>query len=114
MFIAEIGTLHSIWATYFNENSILFSWELNCADKDIVRAYNIKYCVVADFDKKLCLENEVFELFNASNNQNTNLYQISNLKPYKIYNISIALISINGRSGAFSKPIMIRTLEGCE
>ena len=89
---------------------------MNCADKDIVSAYNIKYCIVADFDKNLCLENENYEMFNVSNDdqKNTNLYQISNLKPYKIYNISIALISISGRSGAFSKPIMIRTLEGCE
>ncbi|XP_070497818.1 cytokine receptor isoform X3 [Chironomus tepperi] len=109
----EIGTLHSIWATYFNENSILFNWELNCADKDIVSVYKIKYCVVADFDKKLCLEDEIYEMFKVNNNnKNTNLYQITNLKPYKIYNISISLISISGRSGAFSKPIMIRTLEG--
>lgn len=114
-YIPDIGTLHSIWSKYVDEFSIVFEWKLNCVDKDIVSAYNVQYCVVVDFDNNLCLENHFNEIFNASNViYNSNLYEIKNLKPYRKYKISIALISTSGHVGAFSKPIFVKTLEGCE
>ncbi|KAG5679709.1 hypothetical protein PVAND_009259 [Polypedilum vanderplanki] len=106
----EIGVLRSIWSRFVTEHFILLEWKLNCADKDIVYGYNITYCIIADYDRNLCMENPKHEII-LDNHDNRNIYQISSLKPYKQYNISVAMISTSERTGAFSTPITIRTLE---
>lgn len=106
----EIGIVRSMWSQYVSESSISLEWKLNCADKDIIYGYNISYCIVADYDSSLCIESPTYEIF-YDNHSSRKVYQILSLKPYKQYNISIALISLSERSGAFSAPITIRTLE---
>lgn len=111
----EIGTLNSLWTKYILENTIQLEWSVNCADKDIISAYHIGYCVVANFNSDICLSNETFEDFDVNGDEQfLNKYLLTNLKPYKIYKVSISLISTSGRYGVLSKPLWIKTLEGSE
>jgi hypothetical protein len=102
-----------MWSQYVTEHFISLEWKLNCADKDIVYGYNVSYCIVADNDRNVCMENPKHEVI-FDNHDSRNVYQVSSLKPYKQYNISVALISTSERIGAFSIPITVRTLEACK
>lgn len=98
-----------------SENAILFKWKLNCADKDIVAGYNISYCNVADYDRNVCLGIPYYEFIHANDkNEHGSAHKIASLKPYQQYNISVALISSSKRMGAFSSPIIARTMEACK
>lgn len=70
--------------------------------------------MVADYDKTKCLETLHYDVIHQKGIENIKSYQISSLRTYKLYNISIALISTSNHLGAFSKPIIKRTMEACK
>lgn len=95
------------------EHSITLQWQLNCVDEPIVAKYNITYCPVDEPSVKCdepsvnCLEPM---LWNEATGNDLRQFEIVNLKSYKYYRISIALLS-NSRHGVFKAPLCIRTLE---
>lgn len=70
--------------------------------------------MVADYDKTECLETSHYDAIHQNDIDHIRSYQISSLRTYKLYKISIALISISNHLGVFSKPITIRTMEACK
>lgn len=103
-----------MWTNNIGENEITFEWKLNCADQDIVFGYNISYCILAEHNKNQCIEAFENEIFFVNNDTSIHNYQLASLRAYKLYNISIALISTSNRMGSFNNPITVRTMEGCK
>jgi hypothetical protein len=111
--LIEIGSINSLWGNPKSECSIKLHWKLNCPDTDITAGFNISYAIVNEFDSRIIHDEPEFYVVFMSENINNEL-ELFGLKPYHKYKISIALISISNRVGAFSSPITVRTMEACE
>lgn len=100
-----------MWSSVASERSITVHWKLNCADEPIVAGYNFTYCLLDDDDPTKCAErmNEKIELL--GNVSEMNQFSILGLKSYRLYNVSISLMS-HSRLGILKAPISVRTLEG--
>ena len=111
MISTEIGQVHSMWSSVTNEHSITIHWKLNCADDPIVVGYNITYCLLDEKASDICSEPSLSEIIILDEDDEIHRHEIVNLKSYKLYNISVALMS-HSRLGIPKSPITVRTLEG--
>lgn len=100
-----------MWSSVSVERSITIHWKLNCADDPIVVGYNITYCLLDDKNYDKCSEPSLSEVVILSEDDEMYQYEIANLKSFKLYNISVALMS-HTRLGVPKSPITVRTLEG--
>lgn len=105
---SEIGQIHSLWSNVITDHSITLQWELNCVDEPIVAGYNITYCPVESSNH--CTEPM---LWTITMGNELRQFEIPNLKSYKHYKISVALLS-HLRHGVYKTPIYVRTLESGE
>lgn len=95
------------------ENEITLMWQLNCVDDPIVKGYNISYCVLDSSNLDVCNEAIMNDVVVLDDDEERSHHVISNLKSYKLYNVSIALMSVT-RLGPSTFPITVRTLEAGE
>lgn len=108
----EIGKIPSVWEDgKIKDTSIDIAWDLNCADEDIVKGYNISYCLMSSYLKH-CDQPPVYHVILLGDELNFKKQRLTSLKPYTRYNISVAMISTSNRMGPFSKSILVQTMEG--
>lgn len=100
-----------MWSSVAIERSITVHWKLNCADEPIVAGYNFTFCLLDDDEPTKCAERAISEIEILGNDSEMNQFSILGLKSYRLYNISIALLS-HSRLGILKAPITVRTLEG--
>lgn len=110
-FSLEIGQVHSVWSSVYNENAITLHWKLNCVDEPIVMGYNITYCSIDDTSSSMCNETAHSSIIILNENEELNQFEILKLKSYRLYSVTIALMSLN-RLGVPITPIFVRTMEG--
>lgn len=110
----EIGKIPSIWDDgRIKDTSIEIAWDLNCADEDIAKGYNISYCVVSmESNLNSCTEPPEHNIVWLGENSNIRNHRLTSLRPYTKYNISVAMISISNRMGPFSNSILVQSIEG--
>lgn len=101
--------MHSLWSSAVGDSSITVQWTLNCVDEPIVIGYNFTHCAVNDDDPNQCDGPSVTQE-ELTFDRELHQYEFKNLKSYKLYKISVELMS-RKRLGA-PKTISIRTLEG--
>lgn len=102
--------MHSLWSTIDAEHSMTLHWKLNCVDEPITIGYNISFCVIDENDANKCSEpmESLIEILGDDNELRQ--YQIHNLKSYRLYNASIALMS-RTHLGVPATPVTVRTME---
>lgn len=100
-----------MWSSVPAEHSIAVHWKLSCSDEPIVVGYNITYCMMNDDALDKCAESPISEVVILTADDEMLQYEIANLKSFKLYNISVALMS-HTRLGIPKAPITVRTLEG--
>lgn len=108
--IAEIGHVQSLWASIDSEHSMTLHWKLNCVDEPITIGYNISYCVLDERNSDKCgspMESFVEIL---GDDYQLSQYEIRDLKPYRLYNASISLMS-RTHLGVPATAITVQTME---
>lgn len=80
-------------------------------DEPIVVGYNVTYCLLDDRDLNNCSESPRSEVVILSDDDEMHQLEISGLKSYRLYNVSVALMS-HTRLGIPKAPITVRTMEG--
>lgn len=98
----DIGKLKSIWIPSLRSTYIDLEWKLECGDSAIVEGYIIAYCPIVSLKSQICKTNE--ELVNVTAGPSVSSYRISNLKPYVMYKMEIAMYS-KTRVGPRSEPL---------
>lgn len=104
-----VDKMKSVWINRIGATYIEVGWKLDCSDRiGTVRGFNIYYCPIVSPYNLSCKEHELNTT--VLGDPQTIHGNITNLKPYTIYMVAIAVITQSGE-GLQSEPLYNTTLE---
>lgn len=106
------GKLKNVWIRTISATYIDVNWKLDCSDGiGIVTGYRIYYCAIKNPENPYCIEPE--RNITIKGDFNTMNGNVTNLKPYTTYRLSVAVITVKDE-GPRSDDKLNTTLESCK